>query len=107
MARDTMTKWLVAYEKTRTDPYTTAKERLSSRFDLSGLSWNEIRDLPIPELINPKTGEPMTFGTTFETLRKTWFAYRMSKKNGFPSPDLCLRIIKLQKNIGAAIIRFS
>src|ERR1700739_888534 len=93
MARDTMINWLIPYEKTRTDPYTTAKERLSSRFDLSGLSWDEIRDLPIPELINPKTGKPMTFGTSFEALRKTWYALKRSRADGFPAPDLCLRIV--------------
>jgi hypothetical protein len=65
-----MNNWLRAYEDRRTDPYTSRKELLSSRFDLSGLSWDEIRAIPIPEL-----GEDMTFGRSFEALRKTWYSY--------------------------------
>jgi len=120
MARDTMINWLIAYEKTRTDPYTTAKERLSSRFDLSGLSWNEIREIPIPELVNPETGECltwgttfeslrkswMTFGTSFEALRKSWYSYKRYKKDDFSSPDLALRILKLQKILGLPLSSF-
>lgn len=71
-------RWIRQYDQMRVEPYRIAKEHLSSRFDLSGLSWNEIREIPIPELINPKTGEPMTFGTSFEALRKTWYALKRS-----------------------------
>lgn len=50
-------RWFFQYEKMRTDPYTSIKGQLSSRFQLEGLTWDEIREIPIPEL-----GENMTFG---------------------------------------------
>ena len=90
-----MNNWLRAYEDRRTDPYTSRKELLSSRFDLSGLSWDEIRAIPIPEL-----GEDMTFGRSFEALRKTWYSYKRNKKDGFQAPDLCYRILKIQRALG-------
>lgn len=94
-------KWLRQYEQVRTDPYTTIKGRLSSRFELDGLTWAEIREIPIPEL-----GEDMTFGKSFEALRKTWYAYKRTKKDGFPAPDLALRILKLQKLLGLPLSEF-
>lgn len=80
-----------------------AKQRLSSsRFELEGLSWAEIRDLPIEEL-----GPDMTFGKTFEALRKSWFRYKLEKKQGLSAPDLCLRILTLQKLLGLPLSDFS
>ena len=96
-----MSNWLRAYEDRRTDPYTYRKELLSSRFDLSGLSWDEIRAIPIPEL-----GEDMTFGRSFEALRKTWYSYKRNKKDGFPAPDLCYRILKIQRALGLPLSQF-
>jgi hypothetical protein len=44
-------------------PYNSTKGRRSSKFQLEGLTWDEIREIPIPEL-----GDDMTFGKTFEAL---------------------------------------
>jgi hypothetical protein len=92
---------LKRYEQSRTDPYTSIKGQLSNRFDLDGLTWSEIREISIPEL-----GEDMTFGKSFEALRKTWYAYKRNKKDGFEAPDLCLRILKIQKAIGLPLSEF-
>ena|SRR5215813_7496066 len=96
-----MRAWLENYEERRTDPYSNPKKLLSSRFDLESMSWDEIRDIPIPEL-----GEGMTYGKSFEALRKSWFAYRVSRKGGLPAPDLAVRILKLQKGLGLPLSDF-
>lgn len=47
-----MDKWLQAYEERRTNPNSEVGKRLhSTRFDLENMSWDEIRDIEIPELI--------------------------------------------------------
>jgi len=56
--------------------------------------------------MNPETGESMTFGTSFEALRKSWFGYKRSRKDGFPAPDLALRILKVQKALGLPLSEF-
>jgi hypothetical protein len=92
-------RWISRYEQLRTDPYSTAKGRLSSsRFQLEGLSWTEIRELSV--------GEGFTFGTCFEALRKSFYAYKMNRKQGLSAPDLCLRILKLQKLLGLPLSEF-
>lgn len=97
------TRWIKRYEIARTDPFSNNKGRLSSnRFDVEGLTWAEIRDIPIPE-----AGDGMTFGKTFEALRKTWYAYKRTRKDGLPAPDLCLRILTLQKLLGLPLSDFS
>jgi hypothetical protein len=96
-----MNGWLRTYEQHRTDPYASIKGQLSSRFDLEGLSWAEIREIPIPEL-----GEGMNFGKSFEALRKTWYAYKRSKKDGLPATDLAFRILNLQKFLGLPLSEF-
>jgi hypothetical protein len=85
-------RWIRNYEQKRTEPYTSNKERLSGRFQLEGLTWAEIRDIDI--------GDGLTFGTGFEAPRKSFFAYKMNRKQGLSAPDLCLRILKLQKLLG-------
>jgi hypothetical protein len=92
-------RWLKRYEKIRTDPYSSIKGQLSSRFDLEGLSWAETREIPI--------GQGLTFGTGFEALRKSWFAYMQNKKSGLPAPDLAMRILKLQKFLGLPLSEFN
>jgi hypothetical protein len=94
-------RWLKEYERLRTNPYSSIKGQLSSRFQLDGLSWAEIREIPIEGL-----WEGATFGTCFEALRKTWYAYKRNKKDGLPAPDLALRIMKLQKALGLPMGQF-
>jgi len=50
---------------------------LSTRFDLEGLTWDEIRDIQIEEL-----GEGMTFGKACEQLRKTWWHLKQNRREG-------------------------
>jgi len=46
-----MDKWLHAYEERRRNPNSEVGKRLhSTRFDLQNMSWDEIRDIEIPEL---------------------------------------------------------
>jgi hypothetical protein len=94
-------RWLQNYERTRTELYSSVKGRLSNKFDLDSMSWSEIREIPIPEL-----GEGMTFGTSFEALRKSWFSYKRSRKDGFPASDVAFRILKIQKALGLPLSEF-
>ena len=96
--------WLASYEERRVNPFTSNEERLSSsKFQLEGLTWDEIREIPIPEL-----GPEMTFGKTWSSLRKSWFTYKNSKlRNGFADPDVCLRILKFQRALGLPLAEFS
>lgn len=49
----------------------------------------------------------MTFGTTFESLRKSWFTYKRDKKQiGFVDTEVCLRILKFQKALGLPLADF-
>jgi hypothetical protein len=65
---ESMNLWLRDYERRKAGGADmSSKGLLSSRFHLEGLSWAEIREIPVPEL-----GENMTFGKGCEQLRKTW-----------------------------------
>jgi len=93
-----MNSWLISYEKSRTEGIANilkgVKGRLSSsRWDLESMSWDEIRDLPVEGY---GLDEGMTFGRTFESLRKSWHAYRLSRKQGFPAPDIALPCIQVK-----------
>src|SRR5215469_8775536 len=93
-----MDRWLKKYELMRTSDG-QSKALLSSRFDLEGLSWSEIREIPIPQL-------ECNFGVGCEMLRKSWFAYRMTKRNGGYAADVAFRINKIQHNLGFPITEF-
>lgn len=74
----------------------SSKGLLSSRFDLEGLTWDEIRDIPIEEL-----GPGMTFGKGCEQLRKTWLHLKLNRAEGnYHNIDLELRINRLQHFLG-------
>jgi hypothetical protein len=92
-----MNRWLRNYEARRMGGADmSAKGLLSSRFDLEGLSWSEIREIPIPEL-----GENMTFGKGCEQLRKTWRHLKLNRSEGtYHNIDLELRINRLQHFLG-------
>ena len=75
---ESVNSWLRSYEERRTGGADiSSKGLLSSRFDLDGLSWDEIREIPIPEL-----GENVTFGTGCEQLRKTWWHLKQNRREG-------------------------
>ena len=98
--------WIIDYENKRMGNYNGQNTTLvSSKFDLTGLSWAEIRDLEVPELLD-QNGEPMTFGRTFEALRKSWRSFKLARKNGSPAPELALRILKLQNGLGLPLADF-
>ena len=89
-----MDKWLHAYEERRTNPNSEVGKRLrSTRFDLENMSWDEIREIEIPEL-------GCTFGGACSALRKSWYSYKRYKKDGMPAPDLALRINRIQSYLG-------
>jgi hypothetical protein len=93
---ESMNAWLRSYEARRTGGNMSAKGLLSSRFDLEGLSWSEIREIPLPEL-----GENMTFGKGCEQLRKTWRHLKLNRSEGtYHNIDLELRINRLQHFLG-------
>ena len=98
MTSRSMNSWLISYEKSRTegiaDILRGVKGRLSSsKWDLESMSWDKIRDLPVEGY---GLDEGMTFGRTFESLRKSWHAYRLSRKQGFPAPDIALPCIQVK-----------
>jgi hypothetical protein len=92
-----MTSWLRDYDRRRCGGADmSSKGLLSSRFDLNGLSWDDIREIPIPEL-----GENMTFGKACEQLRKTWRHLKLNRSEGnYHNIDLELRINRLQYFLG-------
>jgi|SRR5215831_16900179 len=94
---ESVNSWLRSYEARRTGGADiSSKGLLSSRFDLDGLSWDEIREIPIPEL-----GENVTFGTGCEQLRKTWWHLKQNRREGnYYNRDLELRINRLQHFLG-------
>lgn len=95
--------WISRYENSRTEPFSTSKERLSSsKLQLEGLSWAEIKDTPIYGF-----EMDMTFGSAFSALRKTWYSYKKYKKDGVEDSDLALRIIRLQRALGLPEAEFS
>lgn len=92
--------WFNRYEQRRVDPYNDISKLTSSRFDLEGLSWNEIREIPVPEM-------GKNFGETFQTLKRSWRSYKEYKKeDGFADPALCLQILRLQKWLGLPLAEF-
>jgi hypothetical protein len=92
-----MNSWIRSYEARRLGGAgMSPKGLLSSRFDLEGLTWDEIRDIPIEEL-----GPEMTFGKACEQLRKTWRHLKLNRSEGnYHNIDLELRINRLQHFLG-------
>jgi len=74
---------------------------LQVRPDLQGLSWDEIRSFPVPQL-----GEGMTMGKSFSMLKKSWRSYKLYRKDGMPAPDLAMRILKIQYSLGLPLSEF-
>ena len=81
------------------NPYESNKTLLSNRFDLEGLSWKEISQIYVPEL-------GCQFGPGCNGLRKSWYAYKMTKRNGEYAGDLALRINRVQSALGFSRTEF-
>jgi len=95
---ESMNSWLRNYEARRTGgPDTSSKGLLSSRFNLEGLSWDEIRDISIGVI----DGENITFGKGCSQLKKTWQHLKLNRLEGnYHNIDLELRINRLQYFLG-------
>src|SRR5215831_20642620 len=65
----------------------------STKFDLENMSWDEIRELPIPEL-------NCRFGGACMALKKQWYHYKRLRKEGDRGWDIILRINKIQRALG-------
>ena len=101
--RGSLNQWLSGYELRRTDPYWGGEgggRKLSStRFDIEGMSWDEIREIEIPQL-----GPDMNFGKSFEALRKSRYALRRNRAEGsYDNKDLEYRINRIQYFLGIDI----
>ena len=71
----------------------------STKYDIEGMDWNELRGLYIPEL-------QMCWGPACEAMRKSWFHYKMLKREGDKGWDIILRINKLQRGLGIPMTEF-
>jgi hypothetical protein len=98
-----MYRWLARYDNERLGINRDGQNKTlhSSRFNIQGLSWDEIREIPIPEL-----GDGMTFGTSFEALRKSWYSHKKYRKDGLPAPEVCLRLLRIEKFLGLPLSQF-
>jgi hypothetical protein len=95
-----MNRWLRQYERFRNNP--DAKNDaswLSSKYDLEGLYWDEIREIYIPEL-------GICFGPSCEALRKSWYAYKRLGRDGGYRGDIAYRINKIQNALGFPMSEF-
>jgi len=96
------TKWLRDYDSRRTDPdrqFRMPSSWHSSNYDIENMDWNELRDLYIPEL-------QMCWGPACEAMRKSWFHYKMLKKEGDRGWDIILRINRIQRGLGLEMTEF-
>ena len=64
-----MFRWLREYDRMRTNSDGPNELWHSTKYDLEGLSWDEIREIYIPELDCNST-------------RKSWYAYKRVRKDG-------------------------
>jgi hypothetical protein len=97
--------WLVQYENERLGKYNGQNTTLiSSKFDLNGLSWNEIRELETDIL--DQNDQPMNFGQSFQALKRSWRSFKLNRLHGTPAPELALRILKLQAGLGLPLSDF-
>jgi hypothetical protein len=98
--------WLIQYENERLGNYNGQNTTLiSSKFDLNGLSWNEIRELKT-DLVD-QNGEVMNMGQSFQALKRSWRAFKLNRLHGTPAPELAIRILKLQAGIGLPLSDFT
>jgi hypothetical protein len=86
--------WLIDYENRRTNGFEgNSKTFLSSKFDLSSMSSDELRDTEIPEL-GEHNGKVMTFGTACSALKKSWSHLKRNRLQGnYHKKDLRFSII--------------
>ena len=94
-----MDRWLRAYDNSRLNPDAPITSMVSSKYSLEDYTWTEIKDVPVPEL-------ECNFGPACQGLRKSWYAYNLTKKSGDYAGDLALRINRIQKALGFPLAEF-
>jgi hypothetical protein len=72
-----MDRWLRAYDNRRVDGKVGWT---SSRYDLESKDWDSIRDMPIEGLVDERTGETLSYKQACSALRKSWKAWKISKR---------------------------
>src|SRR5215469_13596029 len=93
-------RWVRQYDRLRTNPDARNDASwLSSRYNLEGLSWDEIKEIHIPEM-------NCTFGPACSALRKSWYAYKRLRKDGGYATDYALRINHIQRYLGLCCINY-
>lgn len=97
-------RWLREYENRRLGRGRASDGQFgwtSSRYDLESKDWDNIRDIFIPQL-------EMTFGQACSALKRSWYAYKMSRKEvGGYNNDLAWRINRIQHYLGIPLTEFS
>jgi hypothetical protein len=102
MSKD-MERWLKSYEDRRTNPdsgdFKMPSSWHSTKFDLENMSWDERREIPIPEL-------NCRFGGACNALKKQWYQFKRLRKEGDRGWDIILRINKIQRALGIEMTEF-
>jgi hypothetical protein len=61
------------------------------------MSWKEISEIYLPEI-------RMTFGKAVNSLKKSWFAYKMARKQGLFCSDIAYRIRTIENAMGVPVL---
>jgi hypothetical protein len=98
-----MQRWLRHYERIRTEgldrQFKMPCSWHSTKYPLETMTWDEIREIYVPEM-------QMTFGKCCESMRKSWYHYKMARKEGDKAWDIILRIAKIERALGLEMIEF-
>jgi hypothetical protein len=102
-----MDKWIRSYENRRIGGNGDKIGWTSSRYDLESKDWDSIRDMIIPELIDERKGEPLTFSQACSALRNSWKAFKISKRRwGAHDAALSYRINRIAYFLGIPLVQF-
>ena len=97
-----MSRWLNNYEHERTSLFNDGPTIgwTSSRYNLEDKDWDNIREIFIEPL-------DMTFKQAFSALKRSWFAYKRSRKEGVGyNSELGWRINRIQYYLGIPLTEF-
>jgi hypothetical protein len=98
-----MQRWLRNYERIRTEgldrQFKMPSSWHSTKYPLETMTWDEIREIYVPEM-------QMTFGKCCESIRKSWYHYKMARKEGDKAWDIILRIARIERALGLEMIQF-
>src|SRR5215831_3559653 len=98
-----MSRWLNNYEHERTSLFNDGPTIgwTSSRYNLEDKDWDNIREIFIEPL-------DMTFKQAFSALKRSWFAYKRSRKEGVGyNSELGWRINRIQYYLGIPLTEFN